>query len=500
MRTSSTLTKIACIAVFVAFTASFAACSASGSQGGPAAENGAANTLAEELQGEITVTCFDTTRYSKYLLKAAELFEKEHPGTKINIAFFSQMPEYVETATGQSRLVFKDTEPMEVIDYIYKVNTQLMSGLGPDVLAMDVLPAYKYADASFLEDLRDYMDADESFDPSLYRSSILEALRYKGGQYVMPLDFGYLFVEFDPEVVDASTAAKLREKDTFLWHELVDLISEQYEADDSDARAFSFTEGASEAFGMFLFPTYYKTFLDMENRKANFNDGRFADMLNGLEALRLKGYYRPSFASLEELMEDIMYSERRYYYHFSIDMTIRLMFKPRDDDDAGRHADASRFAGLLTNDEGEVVVRNYQSYGINAHSKNKALAWAFIKSLLGEEIQQSYDLVGMPVNNAAFLENAKVDLTMLPNYVVVEGGGYGVDGYEDVTDEKTLQAYERYIEFQNDKIRYLNFFPILDRIITDMVNTETALFFDGTKSAEEVAAALQSRVQLYLDE
>ena len=33
----------------------------------------------------------------------------------------------------------------DVSDYINMINTELMSGCGPDILAMDILPFYEYA-------------------------------------------------------------------------------------------------------------------------------------------------------------------------------------------------------------------------------------------------------------------------------------------------------------------------------------------------------------------
>ena len=489
--------RAASIILLALFAVTPVACASGGSRDGSAATAGDAVTGA--LQGEITVTCYNTMYYSKYLTEAAGLFESAHPGTKINIAYFSQMPEYIPTEGGGSLIVLPDADPPAEVDYISRVSAQMMSDRGPDILAMDVLPYYKYADGGFLEDLRGYMEADADFNAGLYRSNIIEAMRYKGGQYVMPLDFGYMFMAFDPEVVDAATVSKLRTKDTWTWQELVGLIREQYAADDSDARAFNFTESAPDAFRRLLYPNDYDLFVDLENRKAHFDDGRFARLLDELEALRRDDYFRPEFSSEDELIQDILYSTRDYYYRFDIDMSVKYWFVDRGPGtvrDPGRDA----FAGLVANDAGQVLVRNYQSYGINANSKNKALAWAFLKCLLGDEMQQSYNLLGLPVNNAAFLEKAKVNLTLQPNMIVLEEGGYGVDGYQDVTDEKTLQAYEDYLAFQEEIIPCLNHYPIVDRIITDMVDKETALFFDGTKSEQEVADTLQRRVQLYLDE
>lgn len=46
----------------------------------------------------------------------------------------------------------------------------------------------------------------------------------------------------------------------------------------------------------------------------------------------------------------------------------------------------------------------------------------------------------------------------------------------------------------------LNVYAVQDEILNGVVEKEAALFFQGTRTAEETARALQGRVQLFLDE
>ncbi|QHI73531.1 type 2 periplasmic-binding domain-containing protein [Aminipila terrae] len=124
--------------------------------------------LSEKLSGEITVSCYDTMMYKDFLENAAKVFEKKHPGTKINVEGFAPMPEVKKMEDG-SVMTSSTNNEQEQADYISKVNTELMSGKGADILAMDVLPYYKYADGGQLENLQNYMDADSSFDIKDYK-------------------------------------------------------------------------------------------------------------------------------------------------------------------------------------------------------------------------------------------------------------------------------------------------------------------------------------------
>ena len=126
--------------------------------------------LREKLAGEVTVSCYDTMFYKDFLEKAAKTFEKKNPGTKINVESFAPMPDVKTSQSGDTMISVVSTgdDTQERAGYIGKINTELMSGEGADVLAIDILPYYKYADSGQLEDLQDYMDADSSFDSSDY--------------------------------------------------------------------------------------------------------------------------------------------------------------------------------------------------------------------------------------------------------------------------------------------------------------------------------------------
>jgi len=56
------------------------------------------------------------------------------------------------------------------------------------------------------------------------------------------------------------------------------------------------------------------------------------------------------------------------------------------------------------------------------------------------------------------------------------------------------------MKYHNEFVNALNFYPVTDQIINDMVYSEVEYFFSGSKSAEVVASVLQNKVFLYLNE
>jgi len=119
--------------------------------------------LAGDISGEITVSCYETYLYQSFLEEAAELFEAAYPGTKVNVECFAKLPEVKTIEIDEnSSMAVSDAgdETQAKQDYVNRINTELMGGKGPDILAIDVLPYHKYAESGMLEDLQTYMTAD----------------------------------------------------------------------------------------------------------------------------------------------------------------------------------------------------------------------------------------------------------------------------------------------------------------------------------------------------
>ena len=490
-------------ALVLLFFFSLTACAGSKNEDGRS-ETGIEDLLAEELRGEITVSCFNIVHYERFLSEAAARFENAFPGTRINILTFSSMPETTDVDLGGGRIggVTEQLDRQEESDYISGINAQLIGGRGPDILAMDVLPCHRYADAGLLEDLRVFMDADENFHMNAYRRNIFESTRYKGGQYFLPLDFDFRYVVFDKDKLSAETALVLRSKDKFTYPELIGLIREQFAADGSDARVIDLGGDEARAFRT-IWQLDYNKYVDLTDKNVHFTDSGFAGMLLEFDRQRRSGYFQPVFATLAEEVQDSMDNQDLYYFQYQPAYYLKLMFIPTDGGyrrDWPAHPDPDEIAGLLTNEDGGAVFRSFQSYAINANSQNKALAWAFLKFMLSEEMQQSTDLLGLPVNNAAFTDRAGLGLVRMPNYVFGEGDSYTMEGFLENPDEKYIEAYQDYLSRLNVFVDALDEYSVADETISRMITDEAALFFNGSKSAEDVAAVLQNKVRLYLDE
>ena len=191
---------------------------AAGCNGKNSVENGSAATgsgfspefFNGKIEGEITVSAYESWNYKNFLEDAARSFEAAYPGTSVKVEIFSAMPEVRTGGDGdnQMMMVQVQNDPQSRAYYISRVNTGLMSGGGADIFAMDILPLHKFVQNKVLENLDMYMEADPGFNRSDYRQNILSALNYKGGTWFLPLDYSFNYYAYDASLVPASTAAQ----------------------------------------------------------------------------------------------------------------------------------------------------------------------------------------------------------------------------------------------------------------------------------------------------
>lgn len=493
--------KLVAIVCAAALTFSITGC-------GQTKEASVKQLLSEKLAGEITISCYDTMGYKDFLQKAAKAFEKKNPGTKIKIETYAAMPEVktseIEGAT--IGVISSGDDTQERADYINKINTELMSGEGADVLAMDILPYYKYADGGQLEDLQPYMEADSNFDSSDYCKNVLDAMKYHGGQYIIPLDYHFNYMTYDSSLFTEAEQKNLQ-NDSITYNKLIKAAKEPF------ARANSVSAEPIRMFGIIagsqmfreLMNTDYAKYIDIENKKVNLTDGSFAKLLKAVKGYGDNGYLQPNSDSEEFSIEDFALSKQPKFFYKSKESYSLLEEALKRAGSESSYSFGTDFGneindkilGLLTNADGNVNVDYFQAYGINSNSDNKALSWAFIKFLMSEEIQagQEISLTGIPVNKAARLEKAQKDIS----------GMTGMSTEEASTQSKELteaqqKAYGYYLKSTEEFSALLNHHSIKDDAIDNMIDKEVNQYFNGSESADQVASTLQEKIELYLNE
>jgi len=466
-----------------------------------------AEILKEEISGEINVSSFDSAMYKSYLEEAAEAFEARYPGTKVNVNTFSEPPD-VKTSEGKTAIAVT-IDPKSQSDYISQINTELMTGGGADVLAMDILPYYKYAENAQIEDLSIYMEQDDTFNKDIYHQNILDAVKYKGGQYIFPLDYTFEFLSYDKTLLNAADQIKLGPYEGYTYEQLAKIGQDSFDDyninnPESPIKMFSLSSGSGGMNSIFnkILNLEYDNFVDIENRTANFNHDKFVDILEQAKEYEEKGYLN---ISVQGGMTDMTDMLNRNASNECIFKTLKdtMLLQAFDDNKtskgminisgSGIFTDGDEIAGIIKNNENEVVFDFSQAYALNSNSKNKRTAWEFIKFLASEEMQTSFYLMGRPINKKANEEKAKQQIT---------GELYSHEKNTSTSDlnEEQTEIYSNLMNAINKYTNMLNKYMLEDTIINQMINEEVKYFFDGSKTAEDVANILQSKVELYLNE
>ena len=495
--------KICALMLSVILMLSVAACGNSPAASSSASSGNANSELIDisgEITGEITVSAYDTMRSAPFLQDAARLFEEKYPGTSVNIETFSSMPEIKTSEQGgrTMSMVQMIDDPQGRQDYINKVSTEMMSGGGADVLSMDVLPLHKYAESGSLENLDEYMLSDADFDRSAFRENVFDALKYRGNTWFLPASYSFEYFAYDNTLIGDD---KFGISSAFSTEQLFELAKTAHNGSTQLFNQPAYQEMAGSGMWRSLLEENYLQFVDIENKKANFNDGTFAQLLNSVVEYSEQGYLPKSSGApnANMMMQAGNNSGERFYFKANSAFTLMNQFTRN----SGRRMNIATagsvraidtdddIAGICANTDGSVPFTYEQAYGINSGSKNKQTAWAFIKFLLDEDMQMNTNLspAFQPVRNSSRPQKAESMFT---------GAFMGQPGQPlDDNQKLALTEYTKTVEALSDLISCYNW---NDTVVDDMISSEVKYFFDGSKTADEVAATLQNKVELYLSE
>ena len=132
--------------------------------------------------------------------------------------------------------------------------------------------------------------------------------------------------------------------------------------------------------------------------------------------------------------------------------------------------------------------------------KNKEACWSFVRRFLLDDYQNSLEMY-WPVSIEALDQLA--NKAMEPLYYEDENGNQVEDhiivniGGEDI---KLPRISDSEVDQMYGFLKGLTSDAYFDSNVENIVAEETAAFFEGQKSAEDVAGVIQSRVQIYINE
>jgi len=381
------------------------------------------------------------------VLKAIETFNANHTSVK---AVIRDYYDGVEAADDFDKAYENAVREMKL---------DILSGNSFDVFCGSAAEIKIYANSDVYENLNNYLAVDDEFDPSLYLENALYSAETDGNLL-------YLFPSFGVSgLVGASSV--IGERSSWTMDEFREIASSQ----NSDVHILP-AIGYSSLLSIMASSAFYDLFSYNAN-SMSISEPVFSDMLS----------FAKTYGLSENEAAAIPYSQIGDLLAAGKIMTVNCNI---------------RGASYYMREEyafgGPVSITNYPSingtvpsfdpskcYAISTGSNHKAAAWEFIKTTLEKEVQifeSANDSI--PVMSSVFeddIRNAKIET---PNGVI----------------SMSNQSAQRY----RSLIKGLHGINVSDNRILSIICEESAPYFYGDKSEDDIFSIIQNRVSILLEE
>lgn len=437
--------KSGVLSLIVAITMSLTACS-----GGQAGETKQGQ---QEQNGKKIVVLSVLEADPMYSL-AAKKYEEQHPDVDIQIKEYSG---------GEG-----SNQEGDVEKYVKTTNTELLSGKGADLIALDVsgLSVEKYVDKQLLVNLSELMEQDPSFDSNLYEMNILDGAKMRGGLYSLPLRFFLDSLMGDKKAIEQS-GVKFDDS-TWTWGEFTE-VGKRLAA--SGGHTYSMGNTPPELMLNILFIDNYTRIVHEEKRPASFDTNAFVELME-----QVKKMYE------DKVVTDAEVNAGDYFFAPALILSPEDYFVgPAMFYEQGKIYRKPLAAGQQTG----VTFLTHKKLGLNRNSNVQAEAWDFLKFLLSEEMQTMPGLQGFSVNKKVNertfkdLEEKGAIESPMGSAILVQKA--------DIDMIKQMLADATTPQKNESKIQQI-------------IEEEAKAYFSGQKSAQAVADLVANRVTTYLNE
>ena len=380
--------------------------------------------------------------------------------------YFVNMKNAVDAFNKTSKDVKIKYEAFEVdrTDEMYdRVKSELLAGEGPDMifgLADEFTDLCKLMDKGAFADIDEYIKKDKSFKLSDYKESVMQYGVYKGKRYAIPLSYYMDAFLTTQSVLDNRNVAL---KDGMSLDGMLEAAN-KYIADNEEDKYF---------FSQFSLPSLLRTsgssFIDMENNKAQFDSPEFIELINRYRDIQGVAYPEEELSKISSNMQsDLLEDGSAILISAEVSKPERLFskclyFKDKQD---------TVILPVPSIEGDSITARPFEFIAVNSKCKNQNTAYEFIKLLLTEEFQDNEYVLNIPVNTKVYEKQRDKNLGEGKNAIVVSQ--------------------------LDDMIKRVNKCDTLDAGIYSIVNTEMHSAGNKDKSAEELAKAIQEKVESYL--
>lgn len=363
-----------------------------------------------------------------------------------------------------------------------KLNNDIITGNMPDILVTDTnTPVDNYISKGLLANVDELIKNDPELGNKEFMDNVFEAYRVDGKLYqVVPSFYVQTLIGKTSIVGDRST-----------W--TMDEFNEVMSSLPAETKAFG--EYTRDNFLWVMMMYSGRDFVDVSTGKCAFDSDNFIKILEYAKTLP------------EELGEDYYTDEywSNYESQYRENRTILMGTYISSMNNMSRYingyfGEPVNFIGFPTDSGQGGVINGGNNFVLSSKSANIDGAWEFVRYYLTDEYQDNLEYQ-IPVSKKAYDAWAAKG-TEKPYYIDENGDKQEYDdtfymnGEEiplPVLTQEQVDDISAYIQSVN-KLSYYN------EDVLNILNEEAAAYFAGQKTAEDVAAIIQSRVQIYVNE
>lgn len=409
---------------------------------------------------------------SQDLQEAVVNFNKQNDAYKVRIVtYFDDSTEWTDT---------------KYQDSITALNNAITSSNCPDIIDLSNLNTRSYLSKGLLKDLSPYLESSSVKREDLMES-ILDAYTFDDTLVCIPTDFSITTI--------MGRTSQLGNRTSWTIKDVMEFAA-QY----PDSKLLNYSNKSSMLSTCLQYSS--EAFIDYDAGKCNFESQDFLDILEFCNTFEAEtDYDREGESFPKQISEGKILLNDTYISAMDEMQMYSLMFN-----------EPITFIGYPTVDGSNGNrIRGQNCYAITTKSKNPDGAWAFIESMLQYETVQEYGYRnGFPVRKDMLEETFA--LAMKENGSYDEDGNIMLDengepmiwpkttwGYDDWSAEIYAATPEQ-VQAVRDLIDSAVAATDNDETILTIISEEAQGYFEGQKSAKEVAGIIQSRVQTYISE
>lgn len=382
-------------------------------------------------------------------------------------------------------------------DALKKLNTQLLSGSGPDILMLDGINIDTYAEKGVLMDLSDIVNETDQTD-GLYRN-LIENIRTDDKMYAVPAKFTIPVLFGDETYVGSAVD----------YQSIADMAEQAREAyPDTNILGVCSSTGIMRRFMPVCAPTWKDADGQLDQGKVR----AFLEQSKRLYDVEMNGTPEEYIQQYQQNVIDAdgrNFEEEKYFM-----MTQDTLYLMREAPFAyGELVNASSYRDMLSvpridgledtlmklmSGQCDNVYHPMSIAGINSATQNADAAKQFVRMMLGVTVQEEMQF-GIPVNKKALPAHFAYDESELGD----DGGQYymGFSTKDGKSFDYTIYPVNQDgIDKLESWIAQLDTPYLSDTVLEAAVYAEGAKYLEGTQDIDAAVKAIVNSVEIYLYE